>query len=131
MKKLSKSAPLKSVDDYLALQPVPVREVLEQLRHTIRKAAPKAEEVISYQMPGYKLNGMLVYFAAFKTHCSFFPGSRIVKSMKEELKGFKTATGTIQFTIDHPIPATLVRKMVKARIAENLEKAAKRKNAKA
>jgi uncharacterized protein YdhG (YjbR/CyaY superfamily) len=81
--------------------------------------APRAEEVISYGMPGYKYHGMLVYFAAFKNHCSFFPGSSRIIKMYDELKEYKTSKGSIQFTIDKPLPVSLVKKIVKARMREN------------
>ncbi|MBC7861612.1 MAG: DUF1801 domain-containing protein [Bacteroidia bacterium] len=103
-----------------------VQIVLEKLRHTIRTTAPAAEELISYGMPAYKLHGMLVYFAAFKNHCSFFPGnSSLVKELQDELKPYKTAKGTIQFTVEKPLPASLVKKIVKLRMKENLAKSKK------
>jgi len=109
----------KSIDEYLKNLPDDIRPVLEKLRQTIKSAAPDAEEVISYGMPAFKQQGMLVYFAAFKNHCSFFPGSAQVVARYEELKAFKTSKGTIQFTVDKPIPAALVKKIVKARVEEN------------
>lgn len=112
---------LKDTDSYLALQPEKVRDVLEKLRQTIKSSAPEAEEVISYGMPAFRYHGMLVYFAAFKNHCSFFPGS-IVEKMKNELKNYKTSKGTIQFTAEKPLPAALVKKIIKARVKENLNK---------
>jgi len=119
MKMIPKSQVPKSVDAYLAALPTEVREVLSKLRSTIKAAAPKAEEVISYGMPGYKYHGALVYFAAFKNHCSFFPGSSKIIGLYDELKSFKTAKGTIQFTNDKPLPIALVKKIVKARMKEN------------
>lgn len=114
---------LKDIDSYIALAPEKMQPLLKKLRKTIRKAAPKAEELISYGMPAFKYHGMLVYFAGFKNHCSFFPGNAgLIKEMKAELKDFKTSTGTIQFTIGNPLPAALVTKMVKARLKQNLEK---------
>ena len=110
---------IKTVDDYLNTLPVDVRFVLDKLRSTIKSMAPEAEEVISYGMPGYKYHGMLVYFAAFKNHCSFFPGSSQIIKMYDELKEYKTSKGTIQFTIDKPLPVSLVKKIVKARMREN------------
>jgi len=112
----------KTVDEYLAALPEEVRTVLIKLRKTIKSTAPKAEESISYGMPAYKHYGALVYFAAFKNHCSFFPGSSQVVKLYDELKSFKTAKGTIQFTIDKPLPVTIVKKIVKARIKENEER---------
>jgi len=122
-----KTVPAKSVDEYLIALPKDVRVVLGNLRHTIKSMAPMAEEVISYGMPGYKYYGMLVYMAAFKDHCSFFPGSSQIIKLYDELKEFKTSKGTIQFTVDKPLPAALVKKIVKARMLENEAKyAAKR-----
>ncbi len=119
MKRIPKSQLPKTVDEYLAGLPDEVRAVLAQLRKIIQSTAPKAEEAISYGMPGYKYYGALVYFAAFKNHCSFFPGSSQVIKLFEELKSFKTAKGTIQFTIDKPLPATIIKRIVKARMKEN------------
>ena len=115
--------PIKNIDDYLSQLPENQRIVLEELRQTIREAAPQAEEIISYQMPAFKYNGMLVYFAAFKNHCSLFGGNAaVIKEMAAELKDYKTSTGTIQFTVDNPLPAALVRKIVLARIQQNEDK---------
>ena len=115
--------PINTIDDYLSQLPENQRIVLEELRQIIREAAPEAEEVISYQMPAFKQNGMLVYFAAFKNHCSFFGGnSTLTDSMKEELAAYKTSKGTIQFTVDNPLPAALVRKIVLERVKQNEEK---------
>ncbi len=114
-----KSTPAKDVDEYLAGVPKGARATLEKLRKTIKAAAPMASEVISYQMPMYKHHGMLVGFAAFKDHCSLFPGSAVMNEYKEELKRYDTSKGTIRFPSDKPLPAALVRKLVKARIAEN------------
>lgn len=114
---------IKDIDSYLALVPEKMRPLLIKLRQTIRKAAPQAEELISYGMPAFKYHGILVYFAGFKSHCSFFPGnSTLIKEMKEELKSFKTSKGTIQFTLENPLPASLVTRMVKQRVKENLAK---------
>ena len=116
---IPKSQLPKTVDEYLDKLPADVRTVLEKLRTTIKTTAPKAEEVISYGMPGYKYQGPLVYFAAFNNHCSFFPGSSQIIKLYDELKSFKTAKGTIQFTTDKPLPSAIVKKIVKARMQEN------------
>ncbi len=122
---------IKDIDSYLALAPAHMRPLLQNMRQTIRKAAPKSEELISYGMPAFRYHGMLVYFAGFKDHCSFFPGNAsLINEMKDELKGFKTSKGTIRFSVDNPLPASLVTKMVKARVKQNLEKE-KAKQAKA
>lgn len=113
-----------TIDEYLETLPKDVRTVLDNLRNTIKSAAPKAEEVISYQMPAFKYYGMLVYFAAFKNHCSFFPGgsAALSKEMEVELKPYKTSKGTLQFTVDKPLPATLIKKIVKLRMKQNEER---------
>ncbi len=116
-------AAAKDIDEYLSALPVDVREMLQKLRETIKSVAPKAEEVISYAMPGFKYHGMLVYFSAFKNHCSLFPAnSSLIGKMNEELKPYRTAKGTIQFTVDRPLPSALVKKIVKARMQENIER---------
>lgn len=110
------------VDTYLAALPAPVAELLSHLRKTIRKAAPQAEEVISYQIPTYKLHGPLVHFAAFRNHCSFFGVSRsTLLQFKDELKGFKISGTTIHFSPENPLPTRVVTAIVKIRIAENKE----------
>ena len=126
MKKVKPGATPQTVDDYLAALPEEARATLEKLRKTIKAAAPKATEVISYQMPMYKHHGMLVGFAAFKDHCSFFPGAKPMATYKDELKAYKTSKGTIRFPIGKPLPAALVKKLVKARIAENEQRAAEK-----
>jgi uncharacterized protein YdhG (YjbR/CyaY superfamily) len=122
--------PAKTVDEYLDRLPEDVREILEDLRQLILSVAPGAEELISYQMPGYKLNGPLVYFAAFKDHCSFFPGKKIAGEYADELSAFKVSGGTIQFTVAKPLPASIVKKIVKRRVKENNEKASLKKKKK-
>ena len=129
MKKTKSSmagAAAKNVDEYLAAVPKEARAALEKLRRTIKAAAPMATETISYQMPMYKHHGMVVGFAAFKNHCSLFPGSGVMDAYKKELKDYETSKGTIRFTIDKPLPATLVKKLVRDRIKQN-EAHAKRK----
>jgi uncharacterized protein YdhG (YjbR/CyaY superfamily) len=117
-----------SVDEYLAAVPEAARAALEKLRKTIRAAAPQATEGISYQMPAFKYRGALVAYAAFKDHCSFFPmSSRLIEAHKDELKSFETAKGTIRFQPDKPLPAALVKKIVKERIAENEARKARRR----
>jgi len=109
-----------SVGDYLKAVPAAQRALLKKVRQTIRAAAPKATEVISYGIPGYKHHGMLVYFAAFKDHCSLFGvGTGLMKEHAKALAPFKKSKGTIQFTPEKPIPLALVRKLVKARVAQN------------
>lgn len=113
-----------SVDEYLAkVTSEEVVETLGKLRAIIRDEAPEAEEVISYGIPMYKCNGMVIGFAAFKNHCSLFPG-HTVRDFSEELKGYKTSKGTIQFPHGKPPPESLVRALVRARLAENLARKA-------
>ena len=109
----------KDVDSYLAAVPPEARAALERLRKIIRAAAPQATEAISYGMPAYKYHGALVYFAAFKNHCSFFPGTSSLAAYRHELERYETSKGTIHFTPDHPLPAALVRRIVRARVKEN------------
>jgi uncharacterized protein YdhG (YjbR/CyaY superfamily) len=122
---------VKTVEEYLSLFPEHQQKELENIRKAIKDAAPKAEELISYGMPGYKLNGVLVYFGGFKNHCSFFPGGNsVIQKFSNELKPYKTSKGTIQFPMDKPIPVSLIKKMVKEKARENemkqKEKAAKK-----
>jgi uncharacterized protein YdhG (YjbR/CyaY superfamily) len=122
-----RGAPADSVDSYLAALPDEVRITLEKLRKAIKAAAPKAEEVISYQMPAYKYHGVLVYFAAFKDHCSFFPASKaILKIFNRELESYDASGATIRFYVEHPLPAALVKKIVKIRMQENEARAEKK-----
>lgn len=111
-----------TVDEYIAVASPDVKEHLERLRTAIIQTAPQAQEGISYEMPVYKLNGALVYFGGFTKHVSLFPGPEAIAAFKEELAGYKTSTGTIQFPADKKIPVTLVKKIVKFRLKQNLEK---------
>jgi uncharacterized protein YdhG (YjbR/CyaY superfamily) len=110
-----------TIDEYLAAVSDDKRVALEKLRQTIKAAAPKAEECISYQLPAFRLDGrMLVGFGATAKHCAFYlMSSSTVEAHKDELEDYDTSKGTIRFQADNPLPATLVRKLVKARIAEN------------
>ena len=109
------------VDAYLAEVQEPARTTLQKLRATIRSVVPKdAIEVLSYGMPAFRYKGALVAYAAFKDHCSFFPmQASLIDEMKEELKHYRTSKGTLHFPLDKPVPAPLVKKMVKLRVAEN------------
>jgi uncharacterized protein YdhG (YjbR/CyaY superfamily) len=111
-----------NIDEYIDQFPVNVQAILQKLRATIKKTAPAAEEVISYQMPAFKYHGMLVYFAGFKNHIGFYPTSSPMKVFKDKLTNYKTSRGAIQFPIDKAIPLTLVKDIVKFRVKENLEK---------
>ena len=112
-----RGGPARDVDAYLAGVPEPARQVLEKLRATIKAAAPQAIEGISYGMPGFKHGGYLAGFAAFKDHLSFFPGTAL-EAFEIDLKGFETTKGGIHFTPEHPLPAALVKKIIKARIQQ-------------
>ena len=118
----------KTIDEYLAPFGKEQRAALEKLRKDIKAAAPKAEEGISYQIPTFRLNGkVLVSFAAWANHCAFYPGSSPIEALKAELKNYDTSKGTIRYEANKPLSATLVRKIVKHRIAEQT---AKQKSAK-
>ncbi|HEU5457216.1 MAG TPA: DUF1801 domain-containing protein [Terracidiphilus sp.] len=113
-----------AVDAYLAQVLEPARSTLKQVRAAIRAAAPlEAEECLSYGMPAIRHKGVLVAYAAFKDHCSFFPmQSSLIDRMKKDLAAYRTSKGTLQFPLNHPLPDALVRKMVRARVAENESK---------
>lgn len=115
----SKITGARNVDEYLAAVPKDARATLERVRQTIQSIVPDADEVISYQMPTFKHKGrMLISFAAFSEHCSLFPGAAPIAAHQKELKAYPTSKGTIRFPIGKPLPATLVRKLIKARIKE-------------
>src|SRR5205823_8117528 len=125
MKKTSKGAAAKgrakpkTVDEYLAAVPEPARSTLNRVRAAIRSVVPaETTEVISYRIPAFKYKRILMWYAAFSDHCSVFPTAAVIAKFKEELKPFRTSKGTIQFPIDKPLPASLVKKMVKARLEE-------------
>jgi uncharacterized protein YdhG (YjbR/CyaY superfamily) len=121
---IKRSKVAKSVDEYIELQPENIRENLTKLRKLVRKLAPNAEESISYMMPAYKLNGVLVYFGGFRDHISLFPtaSAAVKEKFKKELKEYKIAKGTIEFPLDKPLPFGLIEKIVKFRVEENLKK---------
>ncbi len=123
------SARPKTVDEYLEALSPEVSGTLQKLRQTIKAAAPKAEELISYGMPGYKYHGMLVYFAAWKNHIGFYPAGAL-KAFSKELSVYEVSKGTIKFSLDKPFPFGLVSKIVKFRVKENEEKAKLKKNSK-
>ena len=110
----------RTVDEYIAAYPKSVQIILEQLRQTIKEAAPHAEETISYQMPAFKQNGVLVWFAAFKNHISFFPKVSAIEAFENQLSSYQTRKGTIQFPINQPIPMSLIKEIVRFRVEENL-----------
>jgi uncharacterized protein YdhG (YjbR/CyaY superfamily) len=121
-------APPKTIDDYIAGFPGDVQAILQQIRQTIRQAAPDAQEKISYQMPAFTLKGNLVYFGAFKNHIGFYPIPSGIEAFKEELSVYEQGKGSVQFPLDKPIPYDLISRIVEFRVKENLAKVeAKRK----
>jgi len=108
------------VDAYISRFPHKVQGILKKIRTTIRKAAPGAEEQISYQIPAFFLKGSLVYYAAFKNHIGFYPRTTAIAKFKKELASYKGAKGSVQFPLDQPIPYALISRIVKFRVRENL-----------
>ncbi|HNY40693.1 MAG TPA: DUF1801 domain-containing protein [Bryobacteraceae bacterium] len=124
---MKSAAPAASVDEYLAAVPDGERVALERIRKAVRAAAPGATETISYGMPAFRYQGLLVGFAAFKNHCSFFPMStKVMQAHAGELAGYNTSKGAIRFPAAKPLPAALVKRLVRARVAENEAKRPKR-----
>jgi uncharacterized protein YdhG (YjbR/CyaY superfamily) len=120
-----------TIDEYIKTFPKDIQKILETVRQTIKKAAPEAEEAISYQMPTFKLNGNLVHFAAFKNHIGFYPTPSGTKTFKKEISNYRSGKGSIQFPIDKPMPLTLIKKIVEYRAKESrlaeLKKSSKKK----
>lgn len=116
-----------SVDEYIATADTKAKKALRDIRKTIKTAAPKAEEVISYQIPGYKYHGILVFFAAWKNHISLYPAPWKAEPLQKAMSGYEGSKGTIKFPLDKPMPLTLIKKMVKYRMKENEERAALKK----
>jgi uncharacterized protein YdhG (YjbR/CyaY superfamily) len=109
----------KNVEEYLASVPEPARSTLNKVRAAIRSAAPReTTETISYGIPAFKYNGVLIWYAAFEKHCSLFPTASVIEAFKKELKGYSISKGTIRFPTDKPLPSALVKEMVKARVAQ-------------
>ena len=111
-----------TVDEYIAQQAPELRSTLKQLRQTIRKAAPEAEEMLSYQMPAYKYHGMLLYFAAHRNHFGLYPMAHTIEVFKKRLDKYETSKGTIQFPFGKALPLKLITEITKFRVRENLEK---------
>lgn len=116
----------KDIDEYIARYPKDVQTILKKIRTTIRKAAPGAEEAISYQMPAFNFRGYLIYFAAYKNHIGIYPVPRDVAEFKEELAQYEGGKGTLRLPLDQPIPYDLITRIVKFRVKQNLEKAARK-----
>jgi uncharacterized protein YdhG (YjbR/CyaY superfamily) len=120
--KIKPGTKFKSVDEYLSVFPASTKAVLHEMRNTIKKAAPQAEEVISYNMPAYKLNGILVYFAGYENHIGFYPTASGTEAFKQEFSVYKNSKGAVQFPIDKPLPLALIIKVVKFRINQTQQK---------
>jgi len=124
----SKPSSPKNTDEYMAGFPADVQEILQKIRDTIKKAAPKAEETISYKMPSFNLNGQsLIYFAAYKKHIGLYPVPSGDEELKKEISGYRSGKGTLQFSLDKPIPYKLIGKIVKVMAKENSAKVARGK----
>jgi len=121
---------ISTIKEYISLQPKEVQKGLKELYQLVKKAAPQAEEVISYGMPAFKLHGMLLYFAAAKEHYGFYAMPGAIKAFKDRLEGYGTSKGTIRFPFDKPLPKKLITDIVKFRVKENLQKEALKKSAK-
>jgi uncharacterized protein YdhG (YjbR/CyaY superfamily) len=119
----TKQTTAQSIDEYIAGFPTEVQKLLEKVRMTIRKAAPAAEEAIKYQIPTFVLKGNLVHFAAYKNHIGFYPTSSAIRKFKNELSDYAGAKGSVRFPLDKPIPFTLIGKITKFRVKENLARA--------
>jgi uncharacterized protein YdhG (YjbR/CyaY superfamily) len=118
----------KNFEEYISAFPKETKQLLRQVRSTIKKNAQKAEEVISYGMPAFKLNGMLVWFAAYTKHIGFYPGALGIAAFKKEISVYKWSKGAVQFPIDKPLPLVLITKIVKFKVKENLQKAKEKKH---
>ncbi len=119
-----------TIDDYIASFPPDVQQILQELRATIKAAAPEAEETINYQIPTFTLKGNLVHFAAFKKHIGFYPAPSGIEAFKEALAPYEGAKGSVKFPLDSPLPLDLVSEIVQFRVAENLAKAEAKKRKK-
>jgi uncharacterized protein YdhG (YjbR/CyaY superfamily) len=111
-----------TIDEYIENFPDDIQKILQKIRKTIKKAAPNTEEVISYQIPAFKQNSVLVYFAAFKDHIGFFPTAKPIEVFKDKLTAYKTSKGTIQFPLDKKMPLNLITEITKFRLKEDLQK---------
>lgn len=119
---ISKKKKIESVDDYINGFPPNVQKILNEIKQAIKKAAPNAEEAISYQIPTFKLNGNLVHFAVFKNHIGFYPGSKAINEFKKEIAAYKSSKGAVQFPLEKPMPLSLIKKIVDYRVKVNSQK---------
>ena len=117
----------KDIDEYISFFPKEIQVKLKEMRATIQKAAPKAEEAISYMIPTFRLHGNLVHFAAFKNHIGFYPGAAGIEAFQKEFTGYETSKGTVQFPLDKPLPLKLITAITKFRVIQNTEKAEAKK----
>jgi len=115
-----------NVDEYIASFPAETQKILQQLREDLQHMVPEAKEKISYAIPTFTLNGNLIHFAGYKNHVGLYPGSKAIEVLADDLKGYNTSKGTIQFPIDHPLPMDLIRKIVDFCVTQNLAKARKK-----
>lgn len=122
-----KSIQAGNIDEYIAGFPKDIQKILEEVRATIRKTVPEAEETIKYAIPTFTFKGNLVHFGAFKNHIGFYPAPTGIEAFKKELSAYKGAKGSVQFPLDKPMPLNLIIKIVKFRVKKNLEKAEKKK----
>jgi uncharacterized protein YdhG (YjbR/CyaY superfamily) len=120
--------PFKTMDEYIDSFPEDVQRILNELRQTIKEAAPEAEETINYQIPTFALNGNLVHFAAFEHHIGFYPTPSGMEAFKTELLQYKGAKGSVQFPIDQSLPLELIRRIVEFRVKEDVERKQKKKS---
>ena len=120
--------PFKTMDEYIDSFPEDVQRILNELRQSIKEAAPQAEETINYQIPTFALNGNLVHFAAFEHHIGFYPTPSGMEAFKKELSQYKGAKGSVQFPIDQPLPLELIRRIVEFRVKETVERKQKKKS---
>jgi uncharacterized protein YdhG (YjbR/CyaY superfamily) len=118
----------KTMDEYIHTFPEEVQRILNELRQTIKEAAPEAEETINYQIPTFTLHGNLVHFAAFENHIGFYPTPSGMEAFKKELSSYKGAKGSVQFPIDQPLPLSLIRRIVEYRVKENVQRKQKKKS---
>lgn len=121
--KVASNKKWKTVEEYMSALPKNSRDILQDLRKTIKEVVPTAEEVISYNIPAFKLNRILVWYGAYEKHTGLYPTSSPIRIFKDELAGYKTSKGAIQFPVEKAIPKSLVKKIVKLRVKETLEKA--------
>jgi uncharacterized protein YdhG (YjbR/CyaY superfamily) len=127
IKPVYRTGRFETIDEYIQTFPKDTQKILEQVRQTIKEAAPDAEEAISYQIPTFKLNGNLVHFAAFKNHIGFYPAPSGQKAFEKELSAYKSGKGSIQFPIHKPMPLALIKKIVKYRVKESNNSLIKKK----